>query len=204
MRRIFIISAPSGAGKTSLVREVCKKLGFIRPSVSFTTRKIRESEIDGKDYFFINKDEFAAKVTKNEFLEHQNVYGNLYGTSLSSISHISDQGLDVILEIDYKGMLAVKEVIPEAISIYIVPPSIEILRKRLENRAEDNESVIQTRMESSVKELEYQKYADYTLINDNFSVALDSLISIILFKKIPEKDIKGLMSKILSLNKLIV
>ena len=204
MRRIFIISAPSGAGKTSLVREVCKKLGFIRPSVSFTTRKIRESEIDGKDYFFINKDEFAEKVTKNEFLEHQNVYGNLYGTSLSSISHISDQGLDVILEIDYKGMLAVKEVIPEAISIYIIPPSIEILRKRLENRAEDNESVIQTRMESSVKELEYQKYADYTLINDNFSVALDSLISIILFKKIPEKDIKGLMSKILSLNKLIV
>ena len=204
MRRIFIISAPSGAGKTSLVREVCKKLGFIRPSVSFTTRKIRESEIDGKDYFFINKDEFAEKITKNEFLEHQNVYGNLYGTSLSSISHISDQGLDVILEIDYKGMLAVKEVIPEAISIYIVPPSIEILRKRLENRAEDNESVIQTRMESSVKELEYQKYADYTLINDNFSVALDSLISIILFKKIPEKDIKGLMSNILSLNKLIV
>ena len=204
MRRIFIISAPSGAGKTSLVREVCKKLGFIRPSVSFTTRKIRESEIDGKDYFFINKDEFAAKVTKNEFLEHQNVYGNLYGTSLSSISHISDQGLDVILEIDYKGMLAVKEVIPEAISIYIIPPSIEILRKRLENRAEDNESVIQTRMESSVKELEYQKYADYTLINDNFPVALDSLISIILFKKIPEKDIKGLMSNILSLNKLIV
>ena len=204
MRRIFIISAPSGAGKTSLVREVCKKLGFIRPSVSFTTRKIRESEIDGKDYFFINKDEFAAKVTKNEFLEHQNVYGNLYGTSLSSISHISDQGLDVILEIDYKGMLAVKEVIPEAISIYIIPPSIEILRKRLENRAEDNESVIQTRMESSVKELEYQKYADYTLINDNFLVALDSLISIILFNKIPEKDIKGLMSKILSLNKLIV
>ena len=204
MRRIFIISAPSGAGKTSLVREVCKKLGFIRPSVSFTTRKIRESEIDGKDYFFINKDEFAEKVTKNEFLEHQNVYGNLYGTSLSSISHISDQGLDVILEIDYKGMLAVKEVIPEAISIYIIPPSIEILRKRLENRAEDNESVIQTRMESSVKELEYQKYADYTLINDNFPVALDSLISIILFKKIPEKDIKGLMSKILSLNKLIV
>ena len=204
MRRIFIISAPSGAGKTSLVREVCKKLGFIRPSVSFTTRKIRESEIDGKDYFFINKDEFAEKITKNEFLEHQNVYGNLYGTSLSSISHISDQGLDVILEIDYKGMLAVKEVIPEAISIYIVPPTIEILRKRLENRAEDNESVIQTRMESSVKELEYQKYADYTLINDNFSVALDSLISIILFKKIPEKDIKGLMSNILSLNKLIV
>ena len=204
MRRIFIISAPSGAGKTSLVREVCKKLSFIRPSVSFTTRKIRESEIDGKDYFFINKDEFAEKITKNEFLEHQNVYGNLYGTSLSSISHISDQGLDVILEIDYKGMLAVKEVIPEAISIYIVPPTIEILRKRLENRAEDNESVIQTRMESSVKELEYQKYADYTLINDKFSVALDSLISIILFKKIPEKDIKGLMSNILSLNKLIV
>ncbi len=92
MRRIFIISAPSGAGKTSLVRELCQKLSFIKPSISFTTRKIRDSEIDSKDYFFINKNEFADKVDKNEFLEHQNVYGNLYGTTLSSISHISDQG----------------------------------------------------------------------------------------------------------------
>ncbi len=204
MRRIFIISAPSGAGKTSLVREVCKKLDFIKPSVSFTTRKIRESEVHGKDYFFIDKDEFADKVAKNEFLEHQNVYGNLYGTSLSSINHISEQDLDVVLEIDYKGMLAVKKVIPQAISIYIIPPSIEILRKRLEKRAEDSESVIRTRMESSLIELEYKKYADYTLINDDFSVALDSLINIILLKKIPEKHIKALISDILSLNKLIV
>ena len=132
MRKIFIISAPSGAGKTSLVREVCKKLSFIRPAVSFTTRKIRDSEIDGKDYFFIDKDEFTDKINKREFLEHQNVYGNLYGTALDSISKISDQELDVILEIDYKGMLAVKKAIPEAISIYIIPPSIEILRSRLE------------------------------------------------------------------------
>jgi len=204
MRRIFIISAPSGAGKTSLVREVCKKLSFIRPAVSFTTRKIRDSEIDGKDYFFINKDEFVDKIKKKEFLEHQNVYGNLYGTTLDSISKISDQELDVILEIDYKGMLAVKKAIPEAISIYIIPPSIEILRSRLEHRAEDDESVIQTRMESSLKELEYAKYADFTLINDHFNLALNSLIGIILFKKIPIKDVKSYIYELMLLNKLIV
>jgi guanylate kinase len=204
MRRIFIISAPSGAGKTSLVREVCKKLSFIRPAVSFTTRKIRDSEIDEKDYFFINKDEFADKIKKKEFLEHQNVYGNLYGTTLDSISKISDQELDVILEIDYKGMLAVKKAIPEAISIYIIPPSIEILRSRLEHRGEDDESVIQTRMESSLKELEYAKYADFTLINDNFNLALNSLIGIILFKKIPIEHVKDYIYKLISLNKLIV
>ena len=204
MRRIFIISAPSGAGKTSLVREVCKKLSFIRPAVSFTTRKIRDSEVDGKDYCFINKDDFEDKINKREFLEHQNVYGNLYGTTLDSISKISDQGFDVILEIDYKGMLAVKKAIPEAISIYIIPPSIEILRSRLENRAEDDESVIQTRMESSLKELEYAKYADFTLINDNFNLALNSLIGIILFKKPPIEHVKDYMYKLISLNKLIV
>jgi guanylate kinase len=204
MRRIFIISAPSGAGKTSLVREVCKKLNFIRPAVSFTTRKIRDSEIDEKDYFFINKDEFADKIKKKEFLEHQNVYGNLYGTTLNSISKISDQELDVILEIDYKGMLAVKKAIPEAISIYIIPPSIEILRSRLEHRGEDDESVIQTRMESSLKELEYAKYADFTLINDNFNLALNSLIGIILFKKTPIEHVKDYIYKLISLNKLIV
>ena len=204
MRRIFIISAPSGAGKTSLVREVCKKLSFIRPAVSFTTRKIRDSEVDGKDYCFIDKDRFIDKINKREFLEHQNVYGNLYGTTLDSISTISDQGFDVILEIDYKGMLAVKKAIPEAISIYIIPPSIEILRKRLENRAEDDESVIQTRMESSLKELEYAQYADLTLINDDFNLALNSLVGIILFKKIPIKHIKSYIYKLTSLNKLIV
>ena len=204
MRRIFIISAPSGAGKTSLVREVCKKLSFIRPAVSFTTRKIRDSEIDNKDYFFIDKDKFTDKINKREFLEYQNVYGNLYGTTLDSISKISDQELDVILEIDYKGMLAVKKAIPEAISIYIIPPSIEILRSRLEHRAEDDESVIQTRMESSLKELEYAKYADFTLINDNFNLALNSLIGIILFKKTPIEHVKDYIYKLISLNKLIV
>ena len=204
MRKIFIISAPSGAGKTSLVREICKKLSFIRPAVSFTTRKIRDSETDEKDYFFINRDKFTDKINKKEFLEYQNVYGNLYGTTLDSISKISDQELDVILEIDYKGMLAVKKAIPEAISIYIVPPSIETLRSRLEHRAEDDESTIQTRMESSLKELEYAKYAAFTLINDDFNLALNSLIGIILFKKIPIKHTKGYMDRLISLNKLIV
>ena len=204
MRKIFIISAPSGAGKTSLVREICKKLSFIRPAVSFTTRKIRDSETDEKDYFFIDRDKFTDKMNKKEFLEYQNVYGNLYGTTLDSINKISDQELDVILEIDYKGMLAVKKAIPEAISIYIVPPSIETLRSRLEHRAEDDESTIQTRMESSLKELEYAKYADFTRINDNFNLALNSLIGIILFKKIPMKCIKGYIDELISLNKLIV
>ena len=149
MSNVYIISAPSGAGKTSLVKGVCGLLPFVKPAVSYTTRKIRESEENGKDYYFISKKEFEDKIKSNEFLEYQDVYGHMYGSTLESVRSITSVGSDVILEIDYKGMLAVKKVLSQAISIYISPPSIEALKDRLLSRGEDDENVINKRMASS-------------------------------------------------------
>ena len=137
MSNIFIISAPSGCGKTSLVRELCNTYSFLEQTVSFTTRSIRLGEVDGYDYHFISKETFIDKRSKNEFIECQSVYENYYGTSYDSIDTILKSGKDVILEIDYKGMLAIKSKIPKAKSIYIIP-SIEELEKRLIDRGLDN------------------------------------------------------------------
>ena len=196
MTNVYIISAPSGAGKTSLVKGVCDLLTFVRPSISFTTRKIRESEIDGQDYFFVNEDIFNQKIKNNDFLEYQDVYGNMYGTTLESVSSITDSGVDVILEIDYKGMLAVKKVLPLAKSIYIIPPSIEELKQRLVKRAEDELEVINKRMNSSIKEMYYAKFADYVLVNDDFDHALNMLKGIIVFNRIIDNDLSSWAKKL--------
>ncbi len=180
---VYIISAPSGAGKTSLVKKLCEEWSFIKPSISLTTRKIRDSEVDGKDYFFVSKEDFNSKIQNGDFLEYQYVYGNLYGSTIKSINQIIDQGDDVLLEIDYKGMLAVKKIIENAISIYILPPDIDTLKKRLNQRGEDTEKIINQRMESSIKDLSYSKFADYCVVNDNFDLALYHLQSIILGNK---------------------
>ena len=168
MSTIYIISAPSGAGKTSLVKGLCNSLTFIKPSVSYTTRKVRESEVDGKDYFFVSRENFEEKISNNDFLEYQDVYGNMYGSTLESVNTITSHGSDVVLEIDYKGMLAVKRELPHAISVYITPPSIETLKERLLKRGEDTEEVINKRMASSSHEMTYAIYADYMVINDNY------------------------------------
>ena len=180
---VYIISAPSGAGKTSLVKKLCEEWSFIKPSISLTTRKIRDSEVDGKDYFFVSEEDFNSKIQNGDFLEYQYVYGNLYGSTIKSINQIIDQGDDVLLEIDYKGMLAVKKIIENAISIYILPPDIDTLKKRLNQRGEDTEKIINQRMESSIKDLSYSKFADYCVVNDNFDLALYHLQSIILGNK---------------------
>ena len=180
---VYIISAPSGAGKTSLVKKLCEEWSFIKPSISLTTRKIRDSEVDGKDYFFVSEEDFNSKIQNGDFLEYQYVYGNLYGSTIKSINQIIDQGDDVLLEIDYKGMLAVKKIMQNAISIYILPPDIDTLKKRLNQRGEDTEKIINQRMESSIKDLSYSKFADYCVVNDNFDLALYHLQSIILGNK---------------------
>ena len=187
--QIYIISAPSGAGKTSLVKAVCKDNTFIKPSVSYTTRQKRDSEIEGKDYFFISKKEFYKKISKGEFLEYQNVYGNLYGTSINLTLDIVNKGHDIILEIDYKGMLIVKEILPQSTSIYILPPNIETLKRRLDSRGQDKSKTVDLRMESSERELSYAKFADYTIINDIFSDALRNITGIILFGKLKSPQI---------------
>ena len=204
MSNVYIISAPSGAGKTSLVKGVCSLLPFVKPAVSYTTRKIRESEENGKDYYFISKKEFEDKIKSNEFLEYQDVYGHMYGSTLESVRSITSVGSDVILEIDYKGMLAVKKVLSQAISIYISPPSIEALKDRLLSRGEDDENVINKRMASSKKEMNYAQYADYILVNDDFNEALIILKSIIMFNRMSHVNIADWAKKMININNRIV
>tara|TARA_B100000282_G_C31532835_1_gene399237 strand:- start:99 stop:671 length:573 start_codon:yes stop_codon:yes gene_type:complete len=183
MSNIFIISAPSGCGKTSLVRELCKTYSFLEQTISFTTRSFRLGEVDGQDYHFISREMFINKKNKNEFIEWQSVYENFYGTTYESINYILKSGKDAILEIDYKGMLMIKSKIPEAKSIYIIPPSIDELKRRLLDRGLDSRSVINNRLSKAEVELGYVKFADYTIINDNFAQASQSLKSLILLSK---------------------
>ena len=184
MSNIFIISAPSGCGKTSLVRELCQTYSFLEQTVSYTTRTIRSGEVDGQDYHFISKDEFIENKKNNKFIESQNVYDNFYGTTYESINEILVSGKDAILEIDYKGMLLIKSKIPSSQSIYILPPSIEELEKRLFYRGLDSDEVIEKRVSRAKDELKYVKFADYTVMNDNFAEATKSLKAIILNSKI--------------------
>ena len=184
MSNIFIISAPSGCGKTSLVRELCQTYSFLEQTVSYTTRTIRSGEVDGQDYHFISKDEFIENKKHNMFIESQNVYDNFYGTTYESINEILASGKDAILEIDYKGMLLIKSKIPSSQSIYILPPSVEELEKRLYDRGLDSDEVIEKRVSQAKDELKYAKFADYTVMNDNFAEATKSLKAIILNSKI--------------------
>ena len=169
MSNIFIISAPSGCGKTSLVRELCQTYSFLEQTVSYTTRTIRSGEVEGEDYHFISKDEFIENKKNNKFIESQKVYDNFYGTTYDSIDTILASGKDAILEIDYKGMLMIKSKIPSSRSIYILPPSIQELEKRLFERGLDSDEVIKKRVSQAKKELKYVKFADYTVMNDNFA-----------------------------------
>ena len=184
MSNIFIISAPSGCGKTSLVRELCRTYSFLEQTVSFTTRAIRPGEVDGLDYHFISKEDFLTCKNNNKFIESQNVYDNFYGTTYDSINEILHSGKDAILEIDYKGMLLIKSKIPTSKSIYITPPSIDELHRRLLDRGLDTKAVIEKRVSQAQDELKYIKFADYTIINDDFSEASKSLKSLILHTKI--------------------
>ena len=184
MSNIFIISAPSGCGKTSLVRELCQTYSFLEQTVSCTTRTIRSGEVNGQDYHFISKDQFIENKKNNKFIESQKVYDNFYGTTYESINAILAYGKDAILEIDYKGMLLIKSKIPLSRSIYILPPSVEELEKRLFERGLDSDEVIEKRVSQAKDDLKYAKFADYTVMNDNFAEATKSLKAIILNTKI--------------------
>jgi guanylate kinase len=184
MPNIFIISAPSGCGKTSLVRDVSRAYDFLELAISCTTRKMRKGEIDGKDYHFINSETFNAKVKNGEFIEHEAVYDNNYGTTYDAINNITNLGKDALLEIDYKGMIKIKKMIPNVISIYILPPSLEELKKRLVDRGLDTHQVINKRVSKAENELKFSRFSDFTIVNDDYDIALSSLKSLILHQKI--------------------
>ncbi|MBL4763204.1 MAG: guanylate kinase [Gammaproteobacteria bacterium] len=176
---LFIISAPSGAGKTSLVKAVVDKLAHVSVSVSYATRGIREGEVDGEDYCFISVAEFEEKIKAGEFVEYAKVFDNYYGTSRLVMEQQLLTGNDVILEIDWQGGQQVRRQIIGCISIFILPPSRQELEQRLRGRGTDDEAVIQRRMQDVVTEISHYNEADFLVINVDFDVAAAELMSII-------------------------
>ena len=176
---LYIISAPSGAGKTSLVKQLLTDSEQLMVSVSHTTRLRRSAEQDGVDYFFVSIETFKKMIEQQAFLEYAQVFDNFYGTAQQTIRDNLAQGLDVILEIDWQGAQQVKRLLPDSVSIFILPPSIAILRQRLQNRGQDNEEVITRRMQEAVAELSHYSEYDYLIVNDDFNIALQQLKSII-------------------------
>ncbi|MEN0107761.1 MAG: guanylate kinase [Pseudomonas sp.] len=175
---LYIVSAPSGAGKTSLVKALIDAEPQIRVSVSHTTRVMRPGESDGVNYHFVSRAGFLQMLEHNDFLEHAEVFGNLYGTSQSALEKTLAEGFDLILEIDWQGAQQVRRLLPDARSIFILPPSQEALRQRLNNRGQDSEEIIETRMREAVSEMSHYVEYDHLVINDDFAVALDDLKAI--------------------------
>lgn len=176
---LFIVAAPSGAGKTSLVNALVEQQSDIRLSVSHTTRPAREGEVDGQDYFFVSQDCFAQMRDAGAFLESATVFDNSYGTSSEAVLAQLQNGFDVILEIDWQGAEQVRRNFPESTSIFILPPSKATLEQRLRGRGQDNEEVIARRMSDAENEMSHYVEFDYLIVNDQFDVALKNLAAII-------------------------
>ena len=176
---LFIVCAPSGAGKTSLVSELVMADPQIRLSVSYTTRKPRPGEIDGREYHFVTEQIFTQMAERGEFLESARVHGNHYATSACWIREERDAGRDIMLEIDWQGAAQVRRLIPEVIGIFILPPSFEALLARLNKRAQDSPEVITQRLAAARDEISHVGEFKYVIINDNFSQAARDLISIV-------------------------
>ncbi|VAW53787.1 Guanylate kinase [hydrothermal vent metagenome] len=176
---LYIISAASGAGKTSLVNAVLEQVDDLTVSVSHTTRSPRDGEIDGENYHFVDKPTFETMVEDNAFFESATVFGNMYGTSRQHIQEQLLKGMDVILEIDWQGARQIRQLMPDCKSIYIVPPSTTALRKRLDARGQDDESIINQRMHEAISEMSHYVEFDYLIINDDFDEAKDNLSAII-------------------------
>ena len=179
MANLFIIAAPSGCGKTSLVEALIKKTKNLCVSVSHTTRPPRPDEVNGINYYFVSINEFEEMIKNNAFVEHATVFDNHYGSSTKLIREKLDEGVDVILEIDWQGARQVKENMPNSVSIFILPPSNEALLARLKQRAQDNDETINKRMSDAQNQMQHFNEFDYLVINDDFNSALNDLNLII-------------------------
>ncbi len=175
---LYIVAAPSGAGKSSLVNALISRLSFVYLSISHTTRAMRPAEEDGEHYHFTTNEDFLERVEKAEFLEHAKVFDYYYGTSQAYVQNQLDAGHDVILEIDWQGAQQVRRLMPDCKSIFILPPSKEALQERLEKRQQDSADVIARRMRDAVSEMSHYAEFDYLIINDDFYKALDEMCTI--------------------------
>ncbi len=185
--KLYIIAAPSGAGKTSLVKQLLNDLDQLAVSVSHTTRQMRPGEIHGQDYYFVNVADFQAMSAQNAFLEHAQVFDNFYGTAQQTVEENLKKGLDVILEIDWQGAQQIKKLLPESLSIFILPPSTEVLLQRLRNRGQDDEATIARRMREAVNEIRHYNEFDYLVVNDDFDQALAELKSIFIANRLTQQ-----------------
>jgi guanylate kinase len=176
---LFVVAAPSGAGKSSLVKALMELDAGVQPSVSHTTRAARGQEFHGREYFFIANEEFDRMVADQAFLEWAHVHGNRYGTSRATIEEKIAKGMDVILEIDFQGAVQIKRIFANAVLIFILPPSMEELRARLQRRGEDSPEVIELRLENSAQEMAQANEFDYVIINQLFDKALFDLKAIV-------------------------
>ena len=176
---LFVITAASGTGKTSLVKELIAETDGLEVSVSHTTRPPRPGEENGVHYHFTDADTFQADIATGKFLEHAQVFDNFYGTSKQAVSDKLEAGLDVVLEIDWQGALQVKELFADAVLVFILPPSRAALRERLSNRGQDSEAVIEKRLAGAVTEMQNYLHFDYVVINDDFATALNELKAIV-------------------------
>jgi len=176
---LFIVSAPSGAGKTSLLKELVAADPLLDVSVSHTTRAMRPGEDDGKDYHFIDQADFVRMIGEGAFMEHAQVFDNYYGTAEAVVRERLEAGQDVVLEIDWQGARQVRNCVPEAVSIFILPPSPQALHDRLSARGQDSEEVIARRMRDAKREMSHYAEYDYLVVNDDFASALKELDAIV-------------------------
>jgi len=177
--KLFILSAPSGTGKTSLTKSLLRKNINLWLSISYTSRLMRPSEVEGHDYFFVERKIFEQMLGNEEFIESAEIYGNLYGTSQNWINEAINSGKDILLEIDGQGARQVRKIFSDVVSIFILPPSLEVLEDRLKNRNQDSKEVIAKRMAAAKEEISHVSEYDYVIINDNMDIALRDLVSVV-------------------------
>ncbi len=180
---LFVVSAPSGAGKTSLCRELIDSFADLRQSVSFTTRQVRAGERDGVDYQFVGHAAFQQMITEQQLAEWAQVHGNMYGTSLATLEQGAVEGVDLLLDIDYQGAAQLKKNYQQGVFVFILPPDLAELERRLRGRGTDSEEVIRRRLKNAEKEMSQAGWYDYLIVNDDFQTALQQLSAIVVAER---------------------
>lgn len=194
---LFCVVAPSGAGKTTLVRALVNRVPGIQVSVSTTTRPMRPADIEGVDYYFVAKEQFEQRIKAGDFLEYATVFGNYYGTCRRWVEKHLAEGVDIVLEIDWQGALNVKELFPSVTNIFVFPPSLAILRSRLVGRAQDSDAVIAKRLGQAVDDMRHYSEQDFVVINDDLEVAVGELEHIVYAARLRTCMAKGRLEKLL-------
>ncbi len=198
---LFVVSSPSGGGKGTLIQRVLSRVQNLSYSVSYTTRKPRNGEVDGREYFFISREEFSQMVERNDFLEWATVHSHLYGTSRSQVDHDVALGRDIVLELDVQGAASIRNLIADAVSVFILPPSLEVLRQRLIARGTDSPDDLAVRLRNAPEELKAYKTFDYVIINDDVERAAAKLMAVIEAERLrlsrQEEKLRGVVESFL-------